>query len=213
MTFFGATWALFKKECLLQARQPASLLPMFFFSFLALLILKLGFGEGEGAVPWVPLVWATTLFGGMLRLTRSFDAEEEGDLLDHLRILPGIAGPLFLSKWILNFLFILLLEIATLAFAGIFSAIPLTELSQAVPAFLLGTLGLSCVGTLMAGMFVGEGRRDLLLPILAYPILVPVILGVLHGAALDITWLKVLASFDVIFATASFMVFEQILKG
>ena len=213
MIFFEATWALFKKECLLQARQPGSLLPMFFFSFLALLILRIGFGEGNTNVTWGPLVWATTLFGGMLRLTRSFDTEEEGDILDHLRIHPGIAGPLFLSKWMMNLFFILLLEMVTVVFAGIFSPIPGDEIIRAVPAFFLGTFGFSCVGTLMAGMFVGEGRRDLLLPVIAYPILVPVILGVLKGVDLDITWIKILVSFDIIYATASFMVFESVLRA
>lgn len=195
------------------------------FSFLIVLIFHFGFSLG-GRLPTPTVsafIWLTTLFGGMLRLNQTFEAEAAGKVFEAMRLVPGVAIPLYVSKWIGNLLFLLVLE----GFAFGLSVI-LFDLSQplafarvAIAPFALGAVGFASVGTLFSGMTVSHGRRELLLPLILYPVLIPLIVGAIKSLAysaggelvgLDVAWIKILLIFDVVYVTLSVLIFETVME-
>lgn len=217
--------ALFVKEIRLLFRTSESFGSMLFFSFLVLLIFNFAFPpDGSRSAQFIcPFVWLATLFGGMLRMSRTFEAEEEGNVFDSLRQIPQIAAPLFLSKFATNFLCLLILEGAAYLLAVLLfnPANPVEYFKITWGAYLLATLGFAFVGTTFAALLASSQRRDLLLPVIVYPILAPVLLGMIHcidysttgGVGLNFAWIQLLIGFDVIYGVASLMVYDAVLRS
>lgn len=216
----------FKNELRLNLRTKESFISMVFFSLLVILVFHFGFALDKETTASLagPMIWVATLFGGMLRMNRTFEMENEGSLFDSLRLIKGAAVPFFLSKFLINFIFILVLEILIFGFVIFLFNIagPGEYLRLFWLPFLLGGFGLACIGTTFSGMVVSHGKKDLILPIIAYPILVPVIIGVMKsveysvlGIPLEInyTWIKVLVAFNVIYFILSLIVYESILEA
>ena len=224
--FINHLSVLLKKEFILINRSRESLISVFFFSFLIILIFHFGFSlEGLNLVPFVlPFIWLAVLFGGMLRMNHTFEPENEGKVLDGLRLVKGIAVPFFLSKFLLNFIYVLFLELVAFFLVIIFFNLhaPFTYLSSVWLPFILGGFGFSCVGTTFASMVINHSRRNLILPVIVYPIIAPLIIGVLKSIVygvdgrllgLDASWLQILITFDVIYLVLSIMVFDVLLEG
>lgn len=215
-----------KNEIRLNLRTKESFISMIFFSLLVILVFHFGFALDKKTIASLvgPMVWVATLFGGMLRMNRTFELENEGNLFDSLRLVKGTAIPFFLSKFMVNFFFILVIEILTFGF--IIFLFNIANPGEYIRLFwlplLLGGFGLACIGTTFSGMVVSHGRKDLILPVIAYPILIPVIIGVMKsveysvlGIPLEInyTWIKILVAFDVIYFILSLVVYESILEA
>lgn len=217
---------LFQNELLLTTRNKESFLSLVFFCFLVILVFDLGFSFQTAMIlPLVfPFVWLATLFGGILRMNRTFEPEGSGEVFSGLRVIPKIAVPYFLSKFIINFFFILLIEVIVL-FLVIFLfnvAQPVVYLKNGVIPFVLGAFGFACVGTVFSSMLITHKRKDLILPVILYPILVPIIVGVIKSftysvqgdlIGLEITWIKILGIFDIVYFVLSLLVFETLMEA
>ncbi|MDO8519084.1 MAG: heme exporter protein CcmB [Deltaproteobacteria bacterium] len=216
--------ALLRKEWILITRNPESVVLLPFFSFLLILIFYFGLpAEGRGSHQQAAaILWLATLFGGVLRLGRTYEAENEGGILSLMSLIPGIAQPFFLSKFLVNFLFILALELVLFFLTLIIFNLtqPVDFLSKGALPFAAGAFGFACVGTTFSGMFVGHSRRELLLPVILYPILVPLIFAVMKSFVYDVggqimgldpAWIKILLGFDLVFLIASWMVFDRMM--
>lgn len=215
-----------RKESLLSFRAKESSVSVIFFTFLVVLIFHFGFSaiEPQNIIPYLaPFLWLSTLFGGMLKLNQTFEPENEGKVMDGMRLIPGIAVPFFLSKFVTNFLFLFFLTLFTFFLLVILFNIP-NPFSYLVIAWLpliLGIFGLTSIGTLFSNMVISHHRRALVLPIISYPILIPLIIGVLNAFVysasgnlleLEISWIKILIVFDVIFFVMSLMLFELVMN-
>lgn len=224
--FFTIFFTLLKKEFLLGLRTKESFFSIIFFTFLVVLIFHFGFSfENKNITPYITsFVWLAGLFGGMLRLNQTYEPENTGKVMDGMRQIPHIATPFFLSKFLYNLLFILVLELFTFIMLIILFNLlnPWLYFSANWPPFLLGTIGLSCVGTVFSNMVISHNRREIILSIIAYPILIPIIIGVLSSftysatgnvMGLNVAWLKILAVFDIIYLTLSIMVFDALIKA
>lgn len=224
--FFKTFWAFFKKEGILFLRTPENFISLTLFCFLVVLIIQLGLGSVliVDTSKLLSLVWLVTLMAGFIRMNRSFEAENEGHIFDVLRILPHAKIPFYLSHFVFNFIYILFVEgISCVLIIFLFNINPSSELLEILPHLLiLGAFGFASVGTTFSSMVVSHQRKDLILPIIGYPILAPLIIAIFkcltfsasgNFLEVDIFWLKLVYAFDVIYFVASIMAYEFLMEA
>ncbi len=221
MTFNRRFNLFLKKELILMARGLEQTLTTVFFVLLVVLLLHFGFGNVEPTTA----VWLVTVFAFLIRLNRSYDAENEGKIWMTFKMIPGLASPFFLSKTLTNFLYAIFLELVALVLVIVFYNVrePQAFFLLIMPPLVVGALGLSFIGTTFAGLLGSEGRRDLLLPVIFYPISIPLVLAVMQsiqvssdgglGMSLNTDWMRFLIVFDVIYVVASYLVFDYLMEG
>lgn len=170
------------------------------------------------------LLWLVFIFAGIFILNRSFARELANDCLDVLLAAPLSGAALFLGKTLANFVLLLALELLALPVYGVFYNARWFE--QAPLLFLalaLGTWGLSVMGTAFSALTVNLKLRELMLPVLVYPLMAPALLGaILVTAPLAIgqplppdlwAYFRLLAGFDVIFTALSLALVDVVLVG
>jgi heme exporter protein B len=163
------------------------------------------------------LLWLACLFAGSLMLHPSFLREQVNDTLQALRIAPIDPFAILLGKLLANFLFLTLAEWILLPiFSVLYDVSILRVLGELLVVLALGTLGLCICGTVFSAISAQARMRELLLPLLLLPVLTPVLIASVEATggllarepALDLTWVKLLAGFDVVFLAASYLTFE-----
>ncbi len=166
------------------------------------------------------ILWVTFTFAGVLGLNRSFLREKDQGCLEGLMMTPVDRSAIYFGKLLANWLFITVIEAISLPLFGIFFNLPILQ-PMILPITLLGTLGFTAVGTIFAAMAVNTRLRDVLLPIMLFPIVVPVVIAavkstgaVLNGRPLSefSHWLQLMLAFDALFVATSFMLFEHVLE-
>ncbi len=138
--------------------------------------------------------------------------------MDRLLLCPVDRKAIYLAKLLGNMLFIGVVEIVALPiFAALFN-VPLFA-GELLPIVLLGTLGIATIGTLFSAMAASTQARELLLPILVFPLIVPVVIGAVRAtgtlmlpSANEPPWLGLIAAFDVIFLSVSTLTFEYVIE-
>jgi len=150
-------------------------------------------------------------------LGRTIAAEREKGLMDRLLLCPVDRKAIYLAKLLGNLLFIGVVEVVALpVFAALFN-VPL--FGALLPIVLLGTLGVAAIGTLFSAIAAATQARELLLPILVFPLIVPVVIGAVRATG-DLMvaspnqppWLGLMTAFDVIFLSVSMLTFEFVIK-
>jgi heme exporter protein B len=218
------TWAMTWKDVTVELRARERVNAMLFFAALVLFIFNFALGPDREKLQEVApgLLWLAFLFTGMLGLGRSFQAERENECFEELLLTPGDRESIFLGKLAGNVLFMVTAEALILPLFGILYNLDIWPYlpSLALVAF-LGTVGFSTLGTLLAAMTAHLRAREVMLPLLLFPLTVPVILGsvratevILAGGGLGEVshWLKLLGGFDLIFLVVSPLVFEFVLE-
>jgi heme exporter protein B len=218
--FFRQFGALIWKELLVEARGRETVLAGGVFALLVLVIFNFAFDlRVENVAAVAPgVLWVTVTFAGILSLGRAFARERDRRTLDGLLLAPVDRSALYLAKVFSSLVSMLVVEVIALpAFIGLFNL--RVELPLLVAALLLGTLGLAGVGTLFAAIAAHTRAREVLLPLLLFPIQVPVILATVKstGAAIQVPgvdppeigqWLGLLVAFDALFLSLSVLLFE-----
>ena len=218
------TWAMTWKDVTVELRARERVNAMLFFAALVLFIFNFALGPDREKLREVApgLLWLAFLFTGMLGLGRSFQAERENECFEALLLTPGDRESIYYGKLAGNVLFMVMAEALILPLFGILYNLDIWGFLPwlGVVAF-LGTLGFSAVGTLLAAMTAHIRAREVMLPLLLFPLTVPVILAsvrateaILAGGGLGEVshWLKLLVGFDVIFLVVSPLVFEFVLE-
>jgi heme exporter protein B len=225
MTFFKQVLLLFWKDALLELRRRESLLTMFFFGTLLLFVFQFAFDlTTESVSALVPgLLWLAFLFTGTLGLAQLFQAEREQHNFDALLLAPLDTGALFLAKAGFNLALMAVVELVVIPlFWVLFNLTSWNLLPQIFLVTLLGTIGFCALGTLMSAVTLRARARELLLPLVLFPLMIPVILAtircleeVLRAGQLveEIAWLRLLLGFDVIFLTAGVMIFDWVVES
>jgi len=218
------TWAMTRKDVTVELRARERVNAMLFFAALVLFIFNFALGPDQEKLREVApgLLWLAFLFTGMLGLARSFQAERENECFEELLLTPGDRESIYYGKLAGNVLFMAMAEALILPLFGVLYNLDIWEhLPSLALVALLGTLGFSTIGTLLAAMTANLRAREVMLPLLLFPLTVPVILGsvrateaILAGEGLAGVshWLKLLAGFDVIFLVVSPLVFEFVLE-
>jgi heme exporter protein B len=196
------------------------------FAVVILLMFSFAFDPQEETTREISggLLWIVFAFAGALILNRSFARELPNDCLDALIAAP-ISGPvLFLGKAFANFVLVFAVQVVSLPVFGIFYNVHWTaQLPQLLLVLALGAWGMTVIGTIFSALTVNIRLREVMLPMLTYPILVPVLMGCMlltKGLAMgqpigpDMQdWLKMLVGFDVMFTAVSLILVETVLVG
>jgi heme exporter protein CcmB len=222
--FTRVVWLVLRKDLMVEARSLEVAYTTLFFAVSCVLVFAFALVQ-EGRAPEdgaAGILWISIAFSGTLALGRAFERERQSETLKALLLAPAARPAIYVGK---------LLGIVALLLAGEVVLVPLVALLFQAPLLgrpiwlasilLAGTIGFSAVGTLFAAMLVRARTRDVLLPVLLYPITVPVIIaGVRATAALlqpeldtEIIrfWLALLVCFDVVFVTLALWTFEPVM--
>jgi heme exporter protein B len=222
--FVGQLQTLIWKELLIEARGRETVLAGAVFALLVLVVFNFAFDlRVENVAAVAPgVLWVTVTFAGVLSLGRSFARERDRRTLDGLLLAPVDRSALYLAKVVASVASMLVVEVIALpAFIGLFNL--QVDLPLLVAALALGTLGLAGVGTLFAAIAAHTRARDVMLPLLLFPIQVPVILATVKstGAAIRIPgldppelgqWLGLLIAFDALFLGLSVVLFDYAIE-
>jgi heme exporter protein CcmB len=224
LNFATTVWLITRKDLLIEARSREILYTTIFFAVACVLVFAFGFvREGRAVTDAAAgILWIAIAFSGTLALGRAFERERQNETLRALMLAPVDRPALYVGK-LLGVLILLALVEAVL--------VPLVALMFQAPLFqhiwlmlgLLGggTLGFAAVGTLFAAMLVRARSRDVLLPLLLYPMTIPVLIAGVRGTAAllqaDVdepmarAWVAMLAFFDVVFVTLALWTFEPVM--
>jgi heme exporter protein B len=224
MDLLNQTLLLLWKDLLLELRRRDSLLTMFFFGTLLLFVFHFSFDFAPDKVAEMApaLLWLAFLFTGTLGLTQLFQVERENHCLDALLLSPLDRGALFLAKTFFNLLLMLLVELVVMPlFWILFNLQGWNLLPQLFLVTLLGTVGFCVLGTMMSAVTLRARARELLLPLVLFPLMIPVILAtircmenIMRAGDLGDTWswLRLLLGFDVIFVTVGILIFDRVIE-
>ena len=220
--FFRALWAIVWKDLSAEWRSRELLTAMLLFALLVILIFNFALELDARARDSVTagVLWVTFAFAGTLGLNRSMATEKDRGCLDGLLLAPVDRSAIYFGKAIGNLIFMFTVELIVLPLYSVLYNINLFRPGLLL-VILLGSIGYVAVGTLLATMAVQARTRDILLPILLFPLIVPVMIaavkasgGFLQGLPwIEVSpWINLLIVYDVIFVAVAFMVFDYVVE-
>lgn len=212
--------ALIRKDVQIELRTKDTLASLLLLGILTLLILSFAFEPGSAsradAAPGA--LWVAVTFSAVLGMNRSFAAERENDCLQGLLLCPVDRGTIYLAKTVANFLFMMAAQAAILPVFVFFFDQPVgSNWGGVLVCLALGIFGLSTIGTLFAAISVRTRAREVMLPLLMLPLVVPLFIGGVRTTArlLDgrpvgdvAQWLNLMLGFDLVFLVVGWLVFE-----
>lgn len=220
MRIVAATLA---KDLRIEWRSKDALNAMGFFALLTLTIFAFSFEPNAEESRRISggIIWVAVLFSSVIAINQVWARELRNQVLDGLRLVPNAASQIFIAKVFGNFLFVAAVQLVLApVFAAFYNLRILGAAWQLLLTFLLGTWGIAVVGTFFGALTLRTRSREVMLPLLLFPVAVPAILSVVQATTLIFTgddspimWLKLLAGYDVVFTVASLMLFETVLNA
>ncbi len=226
MKFARQVWVITVKDLRAELRTKEAVNASLAFAIVILLLFSFAFDPDAETTREMAggLLWIVFAFAGTLILNRSFARELPNDCLDALIAAPISGAALFLGKALANYVLVLAVQLISLPVFSIFNSVQLTK--QFWPLMLviaLGGWGLTVIGTIFSALTVNIRLREVMLPMLTFPILIPALLGAMIltkglvlGQPIDaenVSWLKMLIGFDVMYTAASLILVETVLVG
>jgi heme exporter protein B len=223
MRLWSKVLAIVWKDILAELRTREMFSSMLVFALLVIVIFNFSFELRVENVALVApgVLWVTFAFASTLELNRSMATEMENDCLDGLFLAPMDRGVIYFGKMLGNLIFISAIEAIMLPIFSVLFNLSLIQLPLLLTIF-LGTVGFAAVGTLLAAMAVNTRAREVMLPVLLFPVILPVVIaaakvtgGILDGVPLAelAYWLRFLAAFDIIFLVVSYLTFDFVVQG
>lgn len=217
-------WAIFTKDLRMEWRGKEVLLAAVTFALVVLVLFSFAFDPTSEQVKELTggLLWILFAFAGVLLINRSFAREQANDTLDVLVNAGVSAASLLLGKAWANLIFILIVEAVCLPVYGIFYN---TDVFQ-LPWWMLfvcvfGTWAISIIGTVFAAMTVNLRLRELMLPVLVYPMIIPALMSTMQLTTLiaqgiaptgdNLIWVRLLIGFDIIFTALAIGLIDTVL--
>lgn len=216
-------WAIVFKDIITELRSKELVTSMLTFAILILIIFNIAFNLSAELIRFAApaILWVSFTFAGVLGLSRSFAIENEGNSIVGLLLTPVDRTLIYFGKMIGNLIFVLIVEILVIPlFVLFFNENLFSNIISLTLIIVLGTIGFVSVGTLLSAIAINTKLREVLLPILLFPIIIPVIASsvkltasILEGNSINFSdsALQVLVSFDIIFIAASAVIFEFVL--
>ena len=217
-------WAIFRKDLLIELRTKDSFNSMLFFGVVVLVVFNFALASVResirSAVPGI--LWVAFAFSGTLGLNRMFAAEKENSCLQGLLMIPVDRGIIYLGKMLAATVFMLISEIIIFIFTLIFFNLTVwREIPYLALIFLIGTLGFAAVGTLLSAIAVNTKMREVLLPLILFPVILPILINAVEATNIVLNSgdygalklpLTVMSVFTIVFATIAFLLFEHVLE-
>jgi heme exporter protein B len=225
MNVLGAAWLIARKDLTVEARSRELIYTAIFFAIACLLIFAVAFVEGRNVMRNAPagILWVTIVFSGSLALGRTFERERQGDTLRALMLAPVERPAIYLGKLMSLLVLLFAIQAVVVPLVGLLFGAPIFRAPFTLLALLvLGTIGFASVGTLFAAMLQRAASRDVLLPVVLYPITFPAIIGGMQGTLwllaaepnypLVQNWLAMLVFFDAVFLTLALWTFAPVMS-
>jgi heme exporter protein B len=223
MTLLAVLRATLAKDLRLEWRSKDAINAMLFFSLLVVVIFSFAFEPTAEESRRIAggLVWVAFLFAASVVLNQTWARELHNHVLDAYRVSPAPANSLFLAKAFGNFMFVIVLEaLMTPLFIAFYRLRAIGPAWELLPIAILGTWALVVNGTFFAAISLRTRSREVMLPLLLFPISVPALLGMVNATTAVLTgeessrfWITLLVAYDVVFTIACLLLFETILEA
>jgi heme exporter protein B len=222
MNFWRAVGAIVWKDIRAELRTKDIFSSMFVFALLSVIVFNFAFELRVPAMKMVVpgIVWIAISFAGTLGLNRAFVIEQDKGSLAGLLLAPVDRSAIYFGKMIGNLLFMLVVEIILLPLVMIFYNLSLLTPAHLLALF-LGTYGFAAVGTVFSAIAVNTRAREVMLPILLFPVLLPVLIAgvkltgaLLDGEALSTlgNWLQIIIVYDIGFTVVAYLTFSYVME-
>ncbi len=217
-------WVIFIKDLKLDLRSLENILAMLFFSVIIILVFSFALPTDNDSHQLLApgLFWVTFLLAGLLSLNKSFQIEKDDECIESLLLAPISRGNIFLAKMGWSVVFILSIQIIVIPIFSILFYSPLIHyFFELILLSFITSIGFSSLGTLLGGLTTDLRFREILLPILLFPLLLPILLAAVkitqsivsgQGISEVIDWFKLLVGFDLIFLIISYLTFEFVME-
>lgn len=217
-------WTIAAKDLRSEMRTKEALNASVAFSMVILILFSFAFDQAEDLKGLLGgLLWLAYAFAGALVLNRSFARELQNDCLDALISSPAPPSALFLGKALANFALLTVVELLSLGVFAILYDVRLSgKMGLLLLVMILATWGMTVIGTTFSALTVNLTMRELMLPVLIYPFLIPVLMSamilttdLLIGVpiATNLIWLRVLVAFDIVFTAITVVFIDVVLVG
>jgi len=221
-SYWRAILAVIWKDLATELRSREVLTSMLVFALLVILIFNFALELQPGLQKSLTsgILWVTFAFAGTLGLNRSMAMEKDRGCLDGLLLAPVDRSAIFFGKALSNLIFMLIVAAIILPLFSLLYNVNLLN-PGLILVILLGSVGYVAVGTLLSTMAVQTRTRDVMLPILLFPLVIPVLISAIKGSSgflegLEMVeimpWLNLLIVYDVIFIAVAFMVFDYVVE-
>jgi heme exporter protein B len=223
MSYARIVWAHLAKDLRLEWRSKDAINGMLFFSLLVVVLFSFAFDPTMAVSRQIAggILWVALLFASTTALNQTWTRELRNQVLDAQRMAPSPASALFLAKVVANFLFVTMIQVVLGPLFIIFYNLHALGQGWWMAVVLpLGTLALVVNGTFFAALSLRTRNREMLLPLILFPVSIPALLamvqsttGILTGEFDPGLWIKMLAGYDIIFMTLCLLLFETILNA
>ena len=208
------------KDVLLETRSKDIIVSVLVIDLLVIVVFNFAITPTPQTVTLIApgVLWIAFLFGGVLGLNRSFALEKDGGNIHGLMMAPVGRDVIFFGKMLGNFLFMMVVELLIFPVFAVMYNFSLL-MPGLIPIAVLTTLAVATVGTVFSAMAVNTRSREVMLPVLFFPVVVPAIVAaveasasVIQGDASFTRWLPFLAVFDAIFLVVSPVLFQFVIE-
>jgi heme exporter protein B len=226
MNFLRQALAVAAKDLRSELRSKESVNASLSFALVILVLFSFAFDPTSDTVREIAggLLWLVFAFAGTLILNRSFARELVNDCLDALIASPVSSAQLYFGKALANFIILMVVELLSMPVFGIFYNVHWTQsFGLLLLVMVLGTWGLTVIGTLFSAMTVNLRLRELMLPTLVYPMMIPALMGAIQLSSVLVAgeplgadnqiWFRLLVAFDTIFTLLALALVETVLVG
>jgi heme exporter protein B len=215
--------AILRKDVQIEWRTRESVTSMFVLGVLLLVVLSIAHDPDPAAAPALApaVLWVTFVFTGMLAIQRSFLVERENDCLAGLLAAPIDPAAIYAGKLAANVVVLAVMQAVVVPLTGLFLHLDLAPvLPGLVLILVLGNVGFAALATLFAAVAVRTRAREVMLPLLLLPLLVPLLIGSVEatravfagGFAAARDGVAVVAAFDVVFLVAGWLLFAYVVR-
>ncbi|MDA1348420.1 MAG: heme exporter protein CcmB [Chloroflexi bacterium] len=220
--FWGPVATIVWKDLLLEFRTKDIVVSVLVFALLVVVIFNFALDPTPGVIALVApgVLWVSITFAGVLGLTRSLALEKDSGNLHALMVAPIGREAIFYGKMFANLVFMLAVEAVVFPVFAILFNLPIASVGL-VPVAILATLGIAAVGTVFAAMAVNTRSREAMLPLLFFPVMVPVVVAAVEASGIVlrgetggdlVQWLALLGAFDAIFIVACPAAFNMVVE-
>lgn len=222
MSFWRKAIAITRKDILSEMRTKEIIFSVLVFTILVIVIFNFAFGASQEMIMLIApgILWVTFAFAGVLSLNRSFILEKDEGCLEGLMACPVSREAIYVGKALGSLFFMLIIEAVALPFFSFL--FNLAVLSPGLIAVtILTTVGFVAVGTLFSALAVNTRAREMVLPILFFPVVVPLIISAVKASGLALSgeswgglspWLQIIVAFDAIFLVVSYLIFAFVIE-
>jgi len=217
--FFSILW----KDLLIEFRTKDIIYPMALFSLVLLVIFSFAFlQDPKKAIDYGPgIVWVCVLFSSTVGQNRLFDKERENNCLSALLLCPCKPYTIFLAKVMMHLILASLVQLFSIPLILVFFDLSLVDSLSFVASLVLGNIGLAIIGTLFASMLTNSKMKEVLLPLVTYPLVIPLLVAGVKVSAIALgapifedvnPWLRFMLGFDLFAGLLAFLLFERMIR-